>query len=165
MREAVEKTLESRLEHGGGHTGWSRAWITGLYARLGDGNLAYENLRQLLAKSTRDSLFDSHPPLQIDGNFGGCAAIAEMLIQSHETEEGLPLIRILPALPDGWADGSFQGVRARGGFELDFTWENRELKEVVVRSAAGGKCRLQFDEDVKVIELKPGEEVLIRPTT
>jgi alpha-L-fucosidase 2 len=161
MKSAVEESLAHRLENGGGHTGWSRAWITGLFARLGRGDMAHENLRQLLAKSTLDNLFDSHPPFQIDGNFGGCAAIVEMLIQSHETEGAVPLIRLLPALPEEWPDGSLRGIRARGGFELAVVWQNGAHKETSIRSQSGGRCILQYAESRKEVELEPREEVTI----
>jgi alpha-L-fucosidase 2 len=162
LKTAVENTLSSRLESGGGHTGWSRAWITGLYARLGEGEKAYENLRQLLMKSTLDNLFDSHPPFQIDGNFGGCAAIAEMLIQSHETLDGKQIIRLLPALPDQWSSsGSVLGLKARGGFELDLDWENGELKKVNIRSETGGDCRLIFQEQELEIHTEPRKELVL----
>ncbi|MFW6101299.1 MAG: glycosyl hydrolase family 95 catalytic domain-containing protein [Bacteroidota bacterium] len=137
--KAAEKTIERRLAHGGGHTGWSRAWIISLFARLQDSERAHENALALLKESTLTNLFDTHPPFQIDGNFGFTAGISEMLMQSHRDT-----IRILPALPDSWEKGYIKGLQARGDFRVDIHWDNHKLSRVAVTSKQGNMCTLRY---------------------
>ena len=158
--DAARKTIDYRLEHGGGHTGWSRAWIVNFRARLLEKEKAFENVNALLAKSTLPNLFDDHPPFQIDGNFGGAAGIAEMLVQSHGGK-----IVMLPALPGAWGTGYIKGLCARGGFEADIAWENGVFAGAVVRSKTGGPLRIACGipargKDGKTATLRPGTLVL-----
>lgn len=138
LAEAAKKTLTKRLSAGGGHTGWSQAWIINFRAALHQGNLAGEAVQKILSHSTNPNLLDVHPPFQIDGNFGALAGIMRMLIQSdlEWDEKGKPLsvITLLPALPksDIWKNGKLSGIKVRGNLTVNLEWENWEIKKAEV---------------------------------
>ncbi len=168
LAAACRRTLEIK---GDESTGWSKGWRINLWARLRDGNHAYQMYRQLLhyvvpdgvkvnyerGGGTYPDLLDAHPPFQIDGNFGGTAAVAEMLLQS-----GLDGITLLPALPDAWPDGKVSGLRARGGYEVSMEWKNGSLQNFSITALRNGPVTIHYKEQEKKVHLTKGQKVNLR---
>ncbi len=163
LAAAVKKSLEIRGDRA---TGWATAWRMCLWTHLGDGDHAFEILKFLISpERTYPNMFDAHPPFQIDGNFGGAAGIAEMLMQSRviagDDESQIPKfkfeIEFLPALPKAWPSGSVKGLRARGGFEVGVTWKDGKLVEANVRSLNGGSTQLRYGSVTRDVKLAKGE--------
>jgi alpha-L-fucosidase 2 len=152
--EAAKKTIEYRLEYGGAGTGWSRAWMINLNARLLDAKSAQENIEKFMQISIADNLFDEHPPFQIDGNFGYTAGVAELLMQSHE-----PFLRILPALPENWKTGHITGLKGRGNIEIDIVWKNGKLVKVGLLSKENQIKKIKYDDVIVEIELPKNEKI------
>jgi alpha-L-fucosidase 2 len=162
LADAARAALEIK---GDRSTGWSKAWRINLWARLRDGFRAHKLYRELLSfvppvadprydggGGTYPNLMDAHPPFQIDGNFGGTAGVAEMLLQSHVGE-----IRLLPALPVAWASGSVRGLKARGGVEVDIEWKQGLLQSVILRAAVDGVYEVSWGTAWRTVELEAGE--------
>ena len=157
LAAAARRSLDLRGDEA---TGWATAWRIALWARLGDGERAHRILRFLIGpKRTYPNMFDAHPPFQIDGNFGGAAAIAEMLVSSAHDE-----IALLPALPDAWPTGSVKGLRARGGVEVALSWSAGKLTEATLRAPRGGTVTVRSGPVVRTVTLRPNRPVrLIGP--
>ena len=152
LAAAARKSLELR---GDLSTGWAIAWRINLWARLREAEHTHGVVKLLLDPSrTYPNMFDAHPPFQIDGNFGGANGILEMLLQCIDGE-----IDLLPALPRAWPSGSVQGVRARGGFELDIEWRDGRLVSVLVRGTPGGEARLRYGDTVRAVRVRKGREL------
>lgn len=158
LAKAARVSLERRLANGGAYTGWSRAWAIAFWARLGDGDMAWESLSMLMKHSTNMNLFDTHPAgkssiFQIDGNFGATAAIAEMLMQSQTG-----VIDLLPALPSAWHAGEVKGLRARGSVEVNLRWENGKAVAAELLPDFSGKYRLRVPDGQKILRVSSGVE-------
>lgn len=153
---AARKSLELRLAADGGHTGWSRAWTSCCFARLGDGDLSFEHLQHLVVDFATDTLLDLHPPriFQIEGNLGGAAAVVEMLMQSYHE-----VIHLLPALPSQWPEGRVSGLRARGGFTVDIDWKDGMLQRAAIVPLKDRRCRVRYQRATVSVTDSAGSQV------
>ena len=151
LAKAAKKSLQMR---GDGGTGWAKAWKVNWWARLKDGNHAHKLLTDLVANNSLPNMFLKHPPFQIDGNFGGASGMIQMLLQSHSGT-----IQLLPALPDAWPDGYFEGLRARGSFEIDARWQDGQLKHVTIHSGVGAPCTVRYRDTKVSFETKAGQTI------
>jgi len=156
LANAAKITLQRRLASGGGHTGWSRAWIINNYVKLWDGDNAFDNLDLLLIKSTLPNMLDNHPPFQIDGNFGATAAIAFMFVQST-----MDRVILLPALPSAWNTGSILGLKIRGGATVDISWENLTLNKCLIHAIKDFKSTICYKDKTYSVDIKMGETMEI----
>lgn len=153
---AAKKSLDFRIANGGGHTGWSAAWLIIQYARLHEAEKAKHSLETVLSKSTSTNLFGQHPPFQMDANFGYTAGIAEMLIQSHTD-----VIRLLPALPAAWQSGWIRGLRARGGYTVDMEWKDGKLTTATIQADQAGVVKVGYGNEIREVDLGSGEGTVL----
>jgi len=149
LAEAAKVSMNAR---GDGSTGWSRAWKICIWARLHDGNRAYRLLNGMLKSQITPNLFDTHPPFQIDGNFGYAAGVCEMLLQSHlQDENGAYICHLLPALPEAWATGSVKGLRARGGLTVDIEWKDGKVTNYRFAAPEPREVNVRVNGEVKKV--------------
>ena len=168
LLEAAKRTLELK---GDETTGWSTGWRINLWARMKNGEKAYQIYRKLLTAvapeksripnyskggGTYPNLFDAHPPFQIDGNFGGVAGVCEMLMQSSMVN-GQWSIELLPAIPETWSEGSVSGLCARGGYELAFEWKGGKVRDCTIKARRNGSVTLIYNGQQKTVKLKAGQ--------
>jgi alpha-L-fucosidase 2 len=159
LAEAAKVSMNAR---GDASTDWSRAWKIAIWARLHDGNRTYSILQGMLQSMIHDNLFNTHPPFQIDGNFGYAAGVCEMLVQSH-----MGVIDLLPSLPDAWPTGRVRGIRARGGVEIDLAWKEGQATAAVLKATVDGRHTVRVPEGQQIdgpdtIGLKAGESYEVR---
>lgn len=176
LRKAAEQTL---IQKGDETTGWSTGWRINLWARLHNGEKAYQTYRKLLtftdaqddqrpgtrhAGGTYANLMDAHPPFQIDGNFGGTAGVCEMLMQSTMTHHPVTVteIELLPALPEAWKDGSVSGLCARGGYEVSFKWKDGKVRDATIKARQAGTVTLLYNKQRKTLKLKAGQRMPVK---
>ena len=155
LAQAAKQTIERRLKYGGGHTGWSKAWIILFYARLWEKEEAWKNLKELLEHATLNNLFDNHPPFQIDGNFGGACGLLEMLIQDYSDK-----VFLLPALPSSLSDGEVNGIFLKAGAVLDMKWKEGNIDEIRITATRDCKFTLVTEEEYP-LHLKKDQTVFL----
>jgi alpha-L-fucosidase 2 len=159
LAKAARVTIDRRLKSGGGGTGWSRAWLVNFFARLEDGDAAYDSIKVLFTRSTLPNMFDNHPPFQIDGNFGGAYGMADMLMQSHAGE-----IALLPALPGAWPEGSIKGLRARGSVGVDVAWAAGKATKATIRPDFAGEYKIRAPKGQQIASIKAASAVPLKTT-
>lgn len=158
LAEAAKKSLDFRIENGGGYTGWSAAWLISQYARLHEAEKAKKSLDVVISRSTSTNLFGQHPPFQIDANFGATAGMVEMLLQSHAG-----VVELLPALPKAWSAGTITGLRARGGYTVDMEWKDSRLIFAKIHADKEGTIQLKYQDTIQKVSLNATGSYTLRP--